>query len=210
MFHKILVALDYSDDSPVVFAQAVELAKKNQASLMLLHVLSSHENTELDTPFSPSIEAYGLEFSEILWSDYARRWRRYEKEGLDKLRAYQRRAKEAGVEAEFSQNAGSPGACICQLAYTWGADLIVMGSRRRSGLVELLLGSNSNYVTHHTRCSVWIVHSPQAAQALGAASTVLDQTLDTDAIPQSPDPLGSAAETRSPEADAWEVVSSTH
>lgn len=44
MFKKILVALDHSDTSSAVLTAAIEMAQKMQASLMLLHVLSSYEN----------------------------------------------------------------------------------------------------------------------------------------------------------------------
>ncbi len=50
MFKKILVALDSSNMSQIVFERALHLAKTNQASLMLLHVLSGEdENRRSDS-----------------------------------------------------------------------------------------------------------------------------------------------------------------
>jgi nucleotide-binding universal stress UspA family protein len=56
MFNKILVALDDSEASQLIFEQAVELAKANQAELMLLHVM---------TPFDDSYPEYEFEWREL-------------------------------------------------------------------------------------------------------------------------------------------------
>lgn len=186
MFKKILVALDHSETSPAIFTAAVELAQKLQASLMLVHVLSSYENGDRGIPFPAPPEAYGMGMSEVAWNSYAKRWQAYETQGLEKLRDYQQRAQAAGLEAEFSQNSGMPGERLCGIASLWNADLIVIGSRGRRGLRELLMGSVSNYVTHHATCSVLVIH-PQGNKAAIAAEET------TTAI-------------RSPEAEAWEVA----
>ena len=59
---------------------------------------------------------------------------------------------------------------ICELAKFWNADLIIMGRRGRSGLAEVFLGSESNYVLHHAPCSVQIVHLPVSSKAADATS----------------------------------------
>lgn len=46
---------------------------------------------------------------------------------------------------------------ICDVARSWKADLIVLGRRGYSGVKELFLGSVSNYVLHHTPCSILTV-----------------------------------------------------
>ncbi|MGH8003018.1 MAG: universal stress protein [Brasilonema sp.] len=157
MFHKILAALDASEMGNLVFEQALGLAKKTEASVMLLHVLSAEEEGSPYMPMLSSVDCYpGLGVQNIEF--YQKQWDAYETEGLKMLRLRASEALSAGVNAEFTQNLGSPGRIICHLARSWGADLIVIGRRGRSGLTEFLLGSVSNYVLHHAPCSVFVVH----------------------------------------------------
>ena len=164
MFHKILVALDDSDSSQQVFAEAVALAKATNASLMLLRVLSPFEG---DYPGSiyPAINGIypGLHHETV--QIYVNQWHRFEQEALEALRSLSRKAIEAGVSAEFTQNLGDPGRTICEIAHTWNADLVMVGRRGRTGLSEFFLGSVSNYVLHHAPCSVLTVQGlTQATQ----------------------------------------------
>lgn len=52
---------------------------------------------------------------------------------------------------------GEPRKVIMQLARTWPADLIVMGSHGKRGLNKAFLGSVSDSVGMHAPCSVEIV-----------------------------------------------------
>jgi nucleotide-binding universal stress UspA family protein len=159
-FNKILVAMDASPMSDRVFEQALSLAKQNQASLMLLHVLSGEEE-DSPLPIPPNMnDFYWSPGSEITLETWRKQWETFESECLEQLRKCAAKANTAGISAEFRQIAGSPGRTICTLARTWEADLIVIGHRGRSGLSELFLGSVSNYVLHHSPCSVITVKSP--------------------------------------------------
>ncbi|HKG22127.1 MAG TPA: universal stress protein, partial [Blastocatellia bacterium] len=52
---------------------------------------------------------------------------------------------------------GHPRYLITDEAERWGADLIVVGSHGYQGLTRLLLGSVSQAVASHAKCSVEIV-----------------------------------------------------
>lgn len=157
MFKKILVAIDTSQTNKEVFAKAIELVKNNNASMLLLHVLSIEEQGS-PMPFIPSMSQYypatGNELAIEVWQE---QWQAFQKEGLEILQSFAAEARKAEVEVEFRQISGSPARNICSMAREYAADLIVIGRRGRSGLSEMILGSVSNYVVHHAHCSVLIV-----------------------------------------------------
>lgn len=156
MFTKILVALDRSASNQQVFSEAIALAKAANASVMLLHVLSPEEEGSPD--ISLMREEYYPGLSSEIAEMHRQQWREFELQGLQMLKS---RAEEAaaGVNAETQQIFGVPSRMICNLARTWGADLVVLGRRGHSGLQELFLGSVSNYVLHHAPCSVLTVQA---------------------------------------------------
>ncbi|HKV40485.1 MAG TPA: universal stress protein [Blastocatellia bacterium] len=57
---------------------------------------------------------------------------------------------------------GFPKEAILEEAETWEADLIVLGSHGYKGLTRFLLGSVSNAVATHAKCSVMIVRTKDA------------------------------------------------
>jgi nucleotide-binding universal stress UspA family protein len=57
---------------------------------------------------------------------------------------------------------GHPRSVITHEAETWGADLIVVGSHGYRGLTRLWLGSVSQTVASHAKCSVEIVRGKQS------------------------------------------------
>ena len=170
MFCKILAAIDRSQNGKAVFDEAISLARATGANLMLLHVLSSEEEGSPQMPMLATREDYPMNGK--LLENYWQQWQTYEEEGLKLLRSYTDEAADAGVSNEFTQNTGSPGREICEVARTWDADLIVMGCRGRSSLNELLLGSVSNYVFHHAPCSIHVLHG---AVALKSEASVVNR-----------------------------------
>jgi nucleotide-binding universal stress UspA family protein len=66
----------------------------------------------------------------------------------------------AGREATARTSTGDAAAEIIAAAGEWKADLIVLGSRGRTGLTRLLLGSVARNVLHGSEASVLVVHEP--------------------------------------------------
>ncbi|MBW4540650.1 MAG: universal stress protein [Myxacorys chilensis ATA2-1-KO14] len=158
MFQKILVALDSSESSQHVFEKALDLAKTNQAELMLLHVLSPTDEA-YPMPIYPSFDGiYPIQHDELMRSAM-QQFSIVEQAGYDKLRSHSLKAEVENVLTHMTQSTGDPGELICSTAKQWSADLIVIGRRGRSALTELLLGSVSNHVMHHASCSVLVVQA---------------------------------------------------
>lgn len=79
-------------------------------------------------------------------------------------------ARRAGLDARPLVATGDPvWRRIIKVAEEQGAGLIVLGSRGRSGLTYVLLGSVATAVAQHSKCSVLIAH--RRAQRAGCASS---------------------------------------
>ena len=173
MFNKILVALDIREIDRSAFNQVLSLAKTTGAKLMLLNVIAPDENN-YPNPFVYS--GYENDWAnESLITVYQEHWSKFKQQGLEALRSLAEEAKAAAsgsdhdLEDQFIQDFGNPGRTICNLAQTWSADLIFVGSRSLTGVKEMFLGSISNYVTHHAPCSVLIVR--ETAQEIESRPT---------------------------------------
>ena len=164
MFQKILVALDTSEHSRRIFDEALTLAHAINANLMLLHVLSPFDEA-YPAPIFPGADGVYPMLHEQAMDTYVKQLEIFEQEGLNMLRSLTSEATKAGVATEFTQNVGDSGKVICAMARNWEADLIVMGRRGRTGLSELVLGSVSNYVTHHSPCSVLTIQGQSTTHA---------------------------------------------
>ena len=75
------------------------------------------------------------------------------------------RLQSRGFTAEVDRRDGDAATEILAAANASRADLIVMGTRGRTGLTRLVLGSVARNVLHHANCSVLVVHeaSPEGA-----------------------------------------------
>ncbi|MBD2460150.1 universal stress protein [Oscillatoria sp. FACHB-1407] len=171
-FQRILAAIDYSPLSQEVFTQALDLARSNNAKLMLFHCVSEETMTG-SSPFSgelgllPRIVNQAYQAQQIYLEQ-----RMQDIQSL--LRGYCETAAQQGVVAESSYQIADAGQGLCQAAQSWQADLIVLGRRGRRGLTEVLLGSVSNYVLHHADCTVLIVQSSRSHPTSNPASSASD------------------------------------
>lgn len=156
-FQKILVALDNSDESEYVFNQALDLAKAEGAELMLFHCLA----IAIGETIVPIQAELGISPNLANDAYQARRLsqEKHREEMLAKLGSYSDTATSQAVKTEYHHQSGEPGSSICEFSQKWGADLIVLGRRGRSGFTEALLGSASNYVMHNARCSVLVIQN---------------------------------------------------
>lgn len=160
-FKKILVAIDRSPLSPAVFEQALDLAQKESASLMLFHCISWQGEGEMTSMIGTSLgfevgSGMGLDPTEGLMGQALQQERlQNELEQVQGwLDSHGQKAADLKIPSESYYKVGEPGSSICEVAQKWGADLIVLGRHSHTVLTEMLMGSVSNYVFHHASCSV--------------------------------------------------------
>ncbi|MBD2183777.1 universal stress protein [Planktothrix sp. FACHB-1355] len=167
-FKKILVALDYSPLGRAVFDRALELAQATGASLRLLHCMT---NDTIAEPIGPIPVEMGF-YPEFAGYSYRAQPQLTEKrleEAQIMLQNFCQTAQKQGVTADFDCQIGEASQSICKAAQNWGADLLVLGRRGRTGLTEALMGSVSNYVMHHAPCSVLVIQSVDIGADDGSA-----------------------------------------
>jgi nucleotide-binding universal stress UspA family protein len=70
-----------------------------------------------------------------------------------------------GRRAEAAMRTGDAAAEIIAAAAEVAADVVVIGSRGRTGIARAVLGSVARNVLHGSTASVLVVHEPRAADA---------------------------------------------
>jgi nucleotide-binding universal stress UspA family protein len=137
----IIVAVDFSEPSTAALDAAIDLAKIFGAEL---HVVHSYE-----VPI-PAVSPYEVAIPDA----YLEETRKAAGERLSRATA---RASEEGLRAESHLAEGPAAPAIVRAAEEVGADLIVMGTRGRTGFKHLVLGSVAERTLRHASCSVLTV-----------------------------------------------------
>lgn len=136
---KILVAIDGSDESMDAADQAISISKEYNAELYALHVIRA----DVDL-FGPH------ETSEFMTN--------MRNEGEKYLNKVQLKANEKNIQikTEIVSSMNISGG-ILDYAEENNFDLIVIGTKGRSGFKRLLLGSVASHVITYTHCPVLVV-----------------------------------------------------
>ena len=136
-YKNILVAVDGSDQANQAIQEAIEISKRNQASLFVVHA-------------KDVAQLYGTAYIMPAVLEEA------EKQSAEIL-------DEAGkligdkVEYKAFQVSGSPKKEIVDFAEENDIDLIVMGSTGKGAIDRVLVGSTASYVVNHAPCNVMVV-----------------------------------------------------
>jgi nucleotide-binding universal stress UspA family protein len=145
-FRKILIPFAFGTPSSHAEQQAVWLARRFQAEVILLHVV---------TPLSYPLGLFegGHEITaRDLQSQIVQRAQKELDEAL--------RQELDGIAASRILLRGDPAKEIVATARELAVDLIVMSTRGGGGLYTFLLGSVTAKVLHEAHCPVWIVPHP--------------------------------------------------
>ena len=139
MFKTILVTTDFSANSAVAVRPAIEIACRFEGKLVLVHALEG-----------------GSEEAQVAAEELA------ELAAMAREQLQEFGAKEIGTRAPWTAEVvfGPAYLAITDAAQRHGADLIVVATHGRTGLVHLLLGSVAERVARIATCPVLTVRVP--------------------------------------------------
>ena len=140
---KIVLPIDGSDSSFQAARYAARLAKLDGAEISCIHVIEI-PTYGLYGNFAATVPTYYDEITKT-----AEKW-------FDQVRDLVRN-EGTKVNAETIMNATSVPDSIVNHAVKIGADVIVMGTRGRTGVKKFLLGSVASAVVSHAHCPVLVV-----------------------------------------------------
>ena len=150
---RVIVATDGSEASSVAAHEAVHLLPAD-ADLSLVIVINSLQD--------PMADAGGFEGPVI---DEREAQAEYRESTVEAEGALARSARAFGPrpirQRIVERSDESVGARICSLAVEEDAAMIVVGSHGHGALVDVLLGSVSGYLVHHSPCPVLVIRGKQ-------------------------------------------------
>jgi len=146
--HRILVPTDFSPAADEAFLRSVEIAERFDALVDVLHVWAPAPE-----PTGGTIGEVGAQPPPVVNSiaeDSA-------KKALDRfLQDHETCSHRVG---QTMLVAGRPARAIIDIAEDTGADMVAMGTRGRTGLSRLVMGSTAEKVMRHVSCPVLMVPS---------------------------------------------------
>lgn len=143
-YHTILVAVDGSVGAELALHKAIHVAKRNQARLVIAHVI--------DTRALHNVAAFDAAVYESL-----------EKEATDLLTTYQEEAKGYGIsDVQVLIEFGNPKTLLADdIPKQTGADLMLLGATGLNAFERLLIGSSSEYILRHATIDLLIVREEE-------------------------------------------------
>jgi universal stress protein A len=144
-YTSILVAIDFSTAAATVIRRAVDVAKRNDAELTLIHVVEYMPPPDMayETSITPD---WAIDQDVLV---------KHAESTLEKFCA-----KHDLNDVRQSVVVGAPKYEICNYVREHGCDLIVMGAHGLHG-IRLLLGSTTNGVLHEMPCDVLAVKAEE-------------------------------------------------
>lgn len=142
-YERIMVAIDGSKEAELAFKKGVNIALRNKAELLLVHII--------DTRALQSVATFDAYIYEKL-----------ETEAHSVLDDYEKQARESGVGAvkqviEF----GNPKPLLAtDIPEKEKADLIMLGATGLNAFERLVIGSSSEYVLRHAKVDLLVVRDP--------------------------------------------------
>jgi len=141
---SILVPTDFSEHSDRAVRQAVDIAEQHNSKIYLLHVVDRLQQCAID---------YCIPQETMMKVQYDS-----EKEAAKKMREEAEKIlKTKNIDLVFDVKAGIPYEEILKEQQERKADLIVIASHGRTGLLRTLIGSVAERVMREAKCPVLLV-----------------------------------------------------
>jgi nucleotide-binding universal stress UspA family protein len=148
---KVLIALDYDPTSQKVAETGFSLAKTMGSEVILMHVMSDPVDYS-SMEYSPRLGFIGYKDTEKLQLESIEGLKNESQQFLDKLKHH--------LGDNSIQTLVKDGDCaesILKTAKDLHIDIIVMGSHSRRWLENIVMGSVTEKVLHHTSIPLFIV-----------------------------------------------------
>lgn len=142
-YKTVLVAVDGSDLSKKAFDRAIHIAKRDEAKLVLAHIVDTYNYS--------IIKSYLNDINEV--------YKQSEKDAEKMLQYYDQTAKEKGVsKIKRLIKFGTPKhVLIEEIIPEENIDLVVLGATGLRAADRVFLGSLSDYAFRHSKCDVLVV-----------------------------------------------------
>jgi nucleotide-binding universal stress UspA family protein len=158
---RLLLAIDGSECSAVATHAVAAQFRPQNADVRVIHAINWEHIIPISLQFDRGSEA--AHAYQALRDSTAR-----DAEALVAHAA--RQLQDAGFSTSTDVREGEPRRVILDGAAAWCANVIVVGSHGKTGLDRLLLGSVSEHIARHARCSVEIVRMANAPRRSEASS----------------------------------------
>ena len=139
---SILVGVDFTSCSAAALRQAIRIARFHHATLRVVHILDSHVVADMKTAFPGVPEA---ELHARFIQGVRRNWEQFTA------------AIDGAEQLEIIVKVDHPAAGLLKLTSEFAADLLVLGTRGRTNLRDLIMGSTAERVLRETPCSILAV-----------------------------------------------------
>lgn len=140
-YKNILVAVDGSKESEWALKKAIEITKRNDAALHLVHIIEYYHHPRDPGIFKQSQEEFGNNLLE-------EHKKRVEDEGIQEVSII---LEYGSAKAKISKN----------IAEEVKADLIICGATGLNTVERILIGSVSENIVRSAQCDVLIVRTPK-------------------------------------------------
>ncbi len=168
---QILVPTDFSEQAENALKLAAEMAKANNADLLVLHVVEipgqQNFSTTGDLDYADPMEALFV--------------KKMIEKGEAQLNELHNRSELQGVNLKVNIKAGNAYYNISDIIASYEPDLIVMGTSGATGAEEIIIGSNTEKVVRNAKCPVLSLKKEVKLKSLDDilfASNMKDEGLD--------------------------------